>query len=220
MTATDERPEVEIGRARRRKEDQRLITGSTRWTDNIEMPGLLHLVMVRSPFAHAKIVSVDKAAAEQAPNVVAVLSGADVADEPGHDDHRLAGHRGPGVPAHPPIAVDEVVFAGEVVAVVVARSAAAARDAAELVEVDYDELPAVLDARAAAEGGDLAHSALGATSAPSGQLDSAGQGSGTAVDDEIAQARENGIVIEREYRQQRLIPAFMEPRSVVCRPHR
>ena len=54
MTAVDDRPAAEVGTARRRKEDQRLITGRTRWTDNITLPGMLHLAMVRSPFAHAR----------------------------------------------------------------------------------------------------------------------------------------------------------------------
>src|SRR6185503_10156962 len=63
VTATAERPAAEIGKDRRRKEDQRLITGRTRWTDNIALPGMLHLAMVRSPFAHAKIVSIDTSAA-------------------------------------------------------------------------------------------------------------------------------------------------------------
>ena len=75
MTATAEKPELEIGRDRRRKEDQRLITGRTRWTDNLALPGMLHLAMVRSPFAHAKIISIDTEAAKQAPNVVAVFTG-------------------------------------------------------------------------------------------------------------------------------------------------
>ena len=80
MTATAERPTEakEIGRDRRRKEDQRLITGRTRWTDNIQLTGMLHLAMVRSPFAHAKIVSIDTSAAQQSTNVVAVLTGADL----------------------------------------------------------------------------------------------------------------------------------------------
>ena len=65
MTATQDAPALEIGRDRRRKEDQRLITGRTRWTDNITLPGMLHVAMVRSPFAHAKItaINVDEAKA-------------------------------------------------------------------------------------------------------------------------------------------------------------
>ena len=64
MTATQERQQAEIGRDRRRKEDQRLITGRTRWTDNITLPGMLHIAMVRSPFAHAKITNIDTSAAK------------------------------------------------------------------------------------------------------------------------------------------------------------
>ena len=70
----------EVGRARVRKEDARLITGRTRWTDNIVLPGMLHLAVVRSPIAHAKIGAVDVEAARSAPGVVAVLTGRDLAD--------------------------------------------------------------------------------------------------------------------------------------------
>ena len=86
MTTTQDRPtEVakEIGKERRRKEDQRLITGRTRWTDNIVLPGMLHLAMVRSPFAHATITSIEVAAAQASPNVVAVLTGQDLAETQG-----------------------------------------------------------------------------------------------------------------------------------------
>ena len=82
MTTTQDAPAAEdakeIGRDRRRKEDQRLITGRTRWTDNIELNGMVHLAMVRSPHAHAKITSVDVSAAKAAPNVLAVVSGKDI----------------------------------------------------------------------------------------------------------------------------------------------
>ena len=86
MTITEDRTEAsapEVGKARVRKEDDRLITGRTRWTDNITLPGMLHLAMVRSPFAHASITSVDVEAAKASPNVVAVLSGKDFGDELG-----------------------------------------------------------------------------------------------------------------------------------------
>jgi len=222
MTATQDRPADaagrEIGRARRRKEDQRLITGRTRWTDNITLPGMLHLAMVRSPFAHARISGIDTAAAKGAPNVVAVLTGRDIADEQGTLITAWPITEDQKTPDHPPMAVDRVAFAGEIVAVVVARSAAEARDASELVDVDYEELPAALDLKEAAEDTVLAHPDLGTNKAAFWQLDSAGQGSGGAVDDAIEAARKDGVVVEREYRQQRLIPAFMEPRSVVVDP--
>ena len=217
MTAVDERP-AEIGQARTRKEDQRLITGRTRWTDNIQLPGMLHLAMVRSPFAHANIGAIDTSEAAAADGVIAVLTGADLADTQGVNINAWPITPDQVTPTHLPIAVERVACAGEIVAVVVARSAAAARDAAELVDVDWEELPAVLDLKEAAADTVLAHPDLGTNKSAFWRLDSAEQGSGGDVDAAIAAARENGIVIEREYRQQRLIPAFMEPRSTVVDP--
>jgi len=216
-TQTDSSPK-EVGAARRRKEDQRLITGRTRWTDNIQLPGMLHIALVRSPFAHARINGIDTAAAKASPNVVTVFTGAEVADEQGTMITAWAITTEQKTPDHPPIAVDRATFAGEVVAVVVARSAAEARDAAELVDVDYEELPAILDLKEAEKDEVLAHPDLGTNKSAFWQLDSAGQGSGGAVDEAIEEARGNGILIEREFRQQRLIPASIEPRGVVCDP--
>ncbi|MGA8977983.1 MAG: xanthine dehydrogenase family protein molybdopterin-binding subunit, partial [Pedococcus sp.] len=83
MTAVDDRPTTEVGSKRKRKEDQLLITGRTRWTDNLQATGMLHLAMVRSPHAHAQITAIDVEAAKAAPGVSAVLTGADVKDEQG-----------------------------------------------------------------------------------------------------------------------------------------
>jgi aerobic carbon-monoxide dehydrogenase large subunit len=223
MTVTEDRPAEggpvkEIGRDRRRKEDQRLITGRTRWTDNIQLTGMLHLAMVRSPYAHARITNVDTTEAKAAPNVSAVLTGQDVKDEQGGIPTAWNITTEQVNPVHPAIAVDRVAFAGEVVAVVVARSAAEARDAAELVDVDYEELPAALDLKESAEDKVLAHPDLGTNKSAFWQFDSADAGTGGSVDEAIETARTDGILIEREYRQQRLIPAFMEPRSFVCDP--
>jgi len=221
MTTTEDRvesPKGEIGSARRRKEDQRLITGRTKWTDNIQLPGMLHLAMVRSPFAHARISGIDTAAAKGATGVVAVLTGADVKDIQGGLPNAWTIGPDQKTPNHPSIAVDRVAFAGEVVAVVVARSAAAARDATELVDVDYEELPAAVELKAAAADEALAHPDLGTNISGVWTFDSAEAGTGGSADEAIAAARADGIVVEREYRQQRLIPAFMEPRSVVCDP--
>src|SRR6195952_1217961 len=162
--STDEGPTddgMEIGRDRRRKEDQRLITGRTRWTDNITLPGMLHLAMVRSPFAHANITAINVDEAKAAPNVVTVITGKDVAEEQGSLPNAWPITPEQVTPAHPPVAVDRVSFAGEIVAVVVARTAAEARDAAELVDVDYEELPAALDLKEAAADKVLAHPELG-----------------------------------------------------------
>jgi carbon-monoxide dehydrogenase large subunit len=219
MTAVEERPAAEIGRERRRKEDQRLISGRTRWTDNISLPGMLYLAMVRSPFAHARIVSIDTSAAAEAPNVVTVITGNDVAEEQGGLPNAWPITPEQVTPVHPPIAVDRATFAGEIVAVVVARTAAEARDAAELVDVEYEELPAALDLKAAVEDGAvLAHPDLGTNKSALWKFDSAEAGTGGDVEAAITKARGDGIVLEREYRQQRLIPAFMEPRSVVVDP--
>jgi aerobic carbon-monoxide dehydrogenase large subunit len=222
MTATAERPAAEtgseIGRDRRRKEDQRLVTGRTRWTDNITLPGMLHLAMVRSPFAHARIVGIDTSAAKSSPNVVSVLTGQDLGEAQGVNANAWPITTDQVTPNHLPMPSDRVAFAGEIVAVVAARTAAEARDAAELVDVDYEELPAALDLKEAAEDKVLAHPDLGTNKSAFWQLDSATQGSGRAIDEVIDEARADGIVIEREFRQQRLIPAFMEPRSVVVDP--
>ncbi|GAB3863893.1 molybdopterin-dependent oxidoreductase [Nocardioides maradonensis] len=224
MTALQEpaQEQAEIGRDRRRKEDQRLITGRTRWTDNLTLPGMLHLAMVRSPLPHATITSIDTANAKASPNVVAVLTGADLGEAQGACINAWPIVPDQVTPPHLPMPSDRVAFAGEIVAVVVARSAAAARDAVELVEVEYDDLPAALDLKEAAaaheNGGVLAHPDLGTNVSAVWAFDSAEAGTGGDVEEAIATARESGIVIEREYRQQRLIPAFMEPRSVVVDP--
>lgn len=220
MTVTEDAPDValEIGRDRRRKEDQRLVTGRTRWTDNITLPGMLHMAMVRSPFAHAKIVSIDTDEAQRAANVVAVYSGADLDESAGALINAWPITPDQVTPEHPPMPAERVSFAGEIVAVVVARSAAAARDAAELVDVEYDELPAALDLKESAEDKVLAHPDLGTNKSALWVFNSSEAGTGGDVEEAIAKARTDGIVIEREYRQQRLIPAFMEPRSVVVDP--
>ncbi len=211
-------PAAEIGRDRRRKEDQRLLTGRTRWTDNIALPGMLYLATVRSPFAHATITSIETSAAKSATNVVDVVTGKDIAETQGTMITAWPITPEQKAPDHPPMAVDRVAFAGDVVAVVVARTMAEARDAAELVEVEYDELPAILDIQQAAEDTVLAHPDLGTNKSAFWRFDSAAAGTGTDVDEAIEKARADGIVIEREIEQQRLIPAFMEPRSVVVDP--
>ncbi len=213
MTATIE---PEVGKARLRKEDERLITGRTRWTDNIVLPGMVHMSILRSPMAHARITNIDVSAAKHSPGVIAVLTGADLADEQGSlpcawpitDDMKS--------PNAPSIAVDAVKFAGEAVAVVVARSAAEAADALEAIDVDYEDLPVVLDMAAAVEeGADLVHDDLGTNSSATWIFDSGEAGTGTDVEQAIGDAE---VLIERTFRQQRLIPAFMEPRSVVVDP--
>src|SRR5262252_8387524 len=152
MTTDTQAAAPELGKARTRKEDARLLTGQTNWTDNIVLPGMLHMCFVRSPFAHARITSVDVSAARSMPGVVAAFSGADFGEQ---GSLPCAWPVTPDIviPAHPPMAVDEVRYVGEIVACVVARDRYAAADAFQLVDVDYEPLPAVLDMEAAlAEG--------------------------------------------------------------------
>ena len=206
---------TEVGRARLRKEDAHLITGRSRYTDNMTLPGMLHLAMVRSPFAHAKITSIDTSAAKSSPGVVTVLTGADVAAEQGSLPNVWPVTAEQKAPAFPSIAVDEVAFAGEVVACIVARSAAAARDAVELVDVSYDELPVVLDLEEAFTDKVLAHSNLDSNLSATWVFDSGEAGTGKPIAEALANAE---VLIERTFYQQRLIPAFMEPRSIVVDP--
>jgi carbon-monoxide dehydrogenase large subunit len=220
VTVTEQRPAGEVGSPRPRKEDRRLITGRTRWTDNLQFPGMLHMAMVRSPMAHARITSIDVSAAKASPGVVAVLTGADIDAEQGSLPCAWPITPDQKAPPHKSIAVDTVNFSGEIVAAVIARSPAEARDAVELVDVDYEDLPLVLDLAAAAAGGVLTHPDLGTNISAQWIFDSGEAGTGGNVEDAIAEARDGGVLIERTYRQQRLIPSFIEPRSVVVDPTR
>jgi aerobic carbon-monoxide dehydrogenase large subunit len=221
MTVVDEpttvqAPEKEVGKARRRKEDARLITGRTTWTDNMVLPGMLHIAVVRSPVAHARITGVDVSAAQQAPGVVAVFTGRDFADEQGSIPCAWPVTPDMVNPGHPSIAVDSVNHVGEAVALIVARSKVAAQDAVELVDVDYDVLPPVLHMEEAIkDGADLVHDHLDSNTSFHFIFD--GGEAGAAGDTEQAFA-DADVVVSRRFVQQRLIPAFMEPRSVVVQP--
>ena len=132
----------EIGKPRARKEDARLVTGQANWTDNIQLPGMVHVAYLRSPMAHARIRSVDVSAARGAPGVIAAFSGADFAAEQGSLPCAWPVTPDIIIPAHPPMATDEVRYVGEIVACVVARNRYAAADALELIDVEYEALPA------------------------------------------------------------------------------
>jgi aerobic carbon-monoxide dehydrogenase large subunit len=147
-----------IGQAVRRVEDQRFLTGHGRYIDDINMPGQAFGVPVLSPHAHARITRIDVGKAKAAPGVLSVLTGADaVADKLGSLTSHLMpedvgapkGHR----TFQPLLVADRVRFAGDRVAYVVAETLAQARDAAELVAVDYEALPAVVDLEDAAKQG-------------------------------------------------------------------
>ena len=143
-----------LGTSVKRREDPKLITGKGRYTDDLKLPGMLHASIVRSPHAHATITRIDTAAAAKAAGVVAVFTGKDIQDSgiPGvvPTAWLLPGLK---TPAQPIIATDKVRYTGCAVAVVVAQDRYTAADAAELVEVDYDAHPAVIDPKAAAQDG-------------------------------------------------------------------
>src|SRR5580704_15749033 len=206
MTADTQAPQSELGRARLRKEDARLVTGQTNWTDNIVLPGMLHMAFVRSPMAHARITSVDLSAARAIPGVIAAFSGADFAEEQGSLPCAWPVTEDIVIPAHPPMATEEVRYVGEAVAVVVARDRYTAADAAAVADVGYEPLPPVLDMRTALDEGSPKVHAEGNKSFEwvfaQGDMDEAVRGA--------------PVVIERTYRQQRLIPSAMEPRAVVA----
>ncbi|HKD98100.1 MAG TPA: aerobic carbon-monoxide dehydrogenase large subunit [Micromonosporaceae bacterium] len=141
MTATAE-PPVGFGRMHR-KEDARFVRGRGTFIDDVRLPGMLYGAVLRSPFAHARILSIDTRAAEAHPKVTAVITGAQL------ETMNLAWMPTLSYDTQAVLATDKVRFQGQEVAFVVAEDRYAARDALELIEVDYDVLPAVADARRA-----------------------------------------------------------------------
>jgi aerobic carbon-monoxide dehydrogenase large subunit len=136
------------GASIKRSEDPRILTGTGRYVDDIKLPGMLHAAFVRSPLAHARVLSVDVSAARALPGVVAVLTGADTEAMmvPGPDSlAALMGWQGP-TPEFTLLATDKVRLVGDPVVVVIAESRYLAEDACELVEVEYDDLPPVVNA--------------------------------------------------------------------------
>jgi carbon-monoxide dehydrogenase large subunit len=209
--ATTETKTTYIGTSVERKEDARLLRGETRWVDNMTLPGMLWMAVVRSPYAHAKIKNVDLSQALSAEGVVAAFSGAELADEwagslpcawPVTGDCRI--------PQHHPLTADKARYAGDGVAVVVAESRVLAKDAAELVEVDYEPLEAVTDVgEAVGESAPLVHDEYDENRAYTWTLQNG------EVDRLFSEA---AVTVKENYRQQRLIPNAIEPRSVLVQP--
>ncbi len=140
--ATQERM---FGASIKRREDPRLITGKGNYVDDVKLPGTTYAAFIRSPHAHARIVSIDSGAALKLPGVLAVYTGKEMADsgvKPIPVGWLLPNIK---IPAHMPLAVDRARYMGECVAVVIAESPYLAKDAAELVQVEYDVLPAAVE---------------------------------------------------------------------------
>src|SRR5438874_4314562 len=133
-----------IGQPVRRVEDRRFLTGRGHYLDDIVRPRQAHAVMLRSPHAHARIRAIDAQAAE-GPGILAILTGADLATDGIGTIPCMSGVANMAAPARPAMTYDRVRHVGDTVAMVVAETVAAARDAAERIAVDYEPLPAVVD---------------------------------------------------------------------------
>jgi len=206
--------ETGIGASVKRKEDGRFLTGSGRYTDDMNLPGQLYAYFVRSPHAHARINGIDKTAAMNAPGVVAVYTGEDVAAD------KLGGlpcgwlitdvdGQPMKEPAHPILAQGKVRYVGDHVAVVIAESVWQAKDAAELLEVDYEILPAVVSpAKAVAGGAPQVHD-----DAPDNVCYVWGHGDKAATEQAFAKAHH---VTKLDLVNNRLIPNAIEPRAALA----
>jgi aerobic carbon-monoxide dehydrogenase large subunit len=195
-----------IGKPMKRKEDPRLIQGLAHYVDDIQLPGMLYMMVVRSPYAHAKIRSIDTSKAKSAAGVVAVLTSDDVKGQIGAipcaaqiPDMKAA--------MRLPLATDKVRFVGEPVAVIAATDKYAARDAVDLVEVDYDSLPAVTDPeKAIAKGAPRLYDDFADNVAYRWELEGG----------DVAGAFKNADnIVKQRMTNQRLIPTPMECRGVV-----
>jgi len=203
-----------LGQPIRRLEDHRLLTGNSSYVDDINLPDMLHAAIVRSPHAHARIRSIDVSAARGIEGVVAVLTGEDVAGVLRNIPTRaMEGEWSVdefNAPEQPALAQGKVFYVGQVVAVVVAEKRYLARDAAELVQVDYEPLKPIIDPmEAAREDAIPIHAELGTNIALRLHHDRQGAG----LDAAFAQADR---VIRQRYEVQRLAPVPMEPRGSVA----
>jgi carbon-monoxide dehydrogenase large subunit len=202
-----------LGGVVKRREDPALIKGRGRFVDDVKLPGLVHAAFVRSPFAHARIKSIDSSAAAGMPGVLAVYTAGDVR------------HLGPLLAQVPvgklrPLLADGMVnHVGEAVAMVVAESRYQAQDAADAVAVDYDPLPAVVDLKESQSDRVKVHDDLDSNILITWEAGPWGNPEGIAeTRTKIAEAkqREDVVTVSHEMINQRLIPTAIEPRSVVA----
>ena len=208
MAVTEERTSY-IGQSVERKEDAKLLTGESRFVDDLTLPGMVWAAVVRSPYAHARITSVDLSKALEADGVVAAFSGADLEEDWKAtlpcvwlvtEDTKQ--------PFHRPLATDKARHQGDGVAVVLAESRALAKDAAELVEVEYEPLDPVIDPEAAlADGAPVVHEEFGTNHCYTWTL---------KTDNADGVFADAPVTVKERYRQQRLVPNAMEPRGVLA----
>jgi carbon-monoxide dehydrogenase large subunit len=205
MATTITKTETLVGKRIRRREDPRLITSTATYVEDIQMPGMHYAAIVRSPHAAAKIRSINIKGAVEAPGVALVYTGEDTKDVgPVPCGASLPGLR---VPHHNILALDRVYYVGHPVAVVVATDKYLARDAADLVEVDWEVLPAVADPeKAIAPGAPAVHPQWPDNTAFTFHQE------GGDVDKAFAEA---DVVVKQRITSQRLVPNAMETRGVV-----
>jgi carbon-monoxide dehydrogenase large subunit len=196
-----------VGQRIKRTEDPRLIKGLAHYVDDIRLPDTLQVAFVRSVYAHARISSIDTSEALKAPGVVAIYTGKDIANKIGPVPCASA-LPGLKVPDYRVLAQDKIYFVGQPIAAVVAEDAYAARDALDLVTVDYEDLPAVVDVEEAAKGGTIIHESFGDNIA---YKLTAGEG------DIHAALAASDHVLKQRLVHQRLAPIAMEGRGVLAR---
>lgn len=200
-----------VGARIKRREDPRLIQGLAHYVDDIKLPDTLHVAILRSPYAHARINAIDTAAAQNLPGVKAVVTGDDIKDTIGGIPCAATDPEGfPGikVPHHPVLATDKVRFVGEPIAAVAATDAYIARDALDLIEVDCDLLDAVNSADAAlAEGAPVLHEDWDDNMAFTWQI------AGGDIDAAFAEADH---IVSQRIDHQRLVPNPIETRGVLA----
>jgi CO/xanthine dehydrogenase Mo-binding subunit len=214
-----------LGKGRKLIEGVEKVTGRARYAGDITLPGMLHARPILSPYAHAKIVAIDKSMAEQMPGVVAVLTAQDL---PTRD--RIIASRSSAV-----LAKERVLFRGQPVAVVVAESAAAAQDAADAVVIDYDPLPAAVDLLAAMSPG---APVIWPEGLPRDESDLTAAHAAIEVEKEVAKQalsnvhteehfkrgdvtqgfKEAAVIIERTYTTPVVHQSYLEPHAVVAEP--
>ncbi|MFA0757012.1 MAG: hypothetical protein YPKNTGVA_002753 [Candidatus Fervidibacter sp.] len=197
-----------VGQSFKRVEDPRLITGEGRYVDDVQLPRMCYAAILRSPYAHARIRHIDVSKALQTPGVVTVITGKDILGKIG--PLPCAAHPVPEMkmPTHYALAVNKVYFVGHPVAVVVAEDRYLARDALDLIEVDYEELPPVTDPQKALQpDAPIIHEDLGTNLAFEWKIE------GGDVDAAFAQAE---VIVRQDFVNQRLIPVPMEPRCVLA----
>ncbi|MGJ5179569.1 xanthine dehydrogenase family protein molybdopterin-binding subunit [Bradyrhizobium oligotrophicum] len=207
LTSLD-RPNSYIGRSVPRPNAKRLLAGRGRYVTDIRLPRMLHAAFLRSPYAHARIVAIDTEQARALAGVHLVATGADIATICTPWTGTLDHFKGMTSEPQLPLPLDRVVWAGQAVVAVVAESRALAEDALELIAVDYEELPAVVDLDAAREPGTPRVNPAGQSNVCfRAQLDSGG------VDEAFAAAAH---VIEQEFSFGRHTPVTLEPRAIVA----